>query len=222
MRRMQVGKLHPNWHKCAAGGAPAADGRAAAGSAHGAGTAAGGAARSRLLPAGVRHRGVADARGDCLGWQQLGWFERLFALPDDEQTACCDAAPPALLTHCSSLPVYCLFQNERDDTVDDLVKSDFLHEPGYAQLLCCYALPAQCCRWLFHDIDVVLAAAFFKSLPLLLCAASLSHVAAAGPPWALLHYLTKIFRSHSPPPASCIRCACAMGSTPSTHTAAPS
>ena len=26
----------------------------------------------------------------------------------------------------------CPLQNERDDTVDDLVKSDFLHEPGYA------------------------------------------------------------------------------------------
>ena len=25
----------------------------------------------------------------------------------------------------------CPLQNERDDTVDDLVKSDFLHEPGY-------------------------------------------------------------------------------------------
>ena len=26
-------------------------------------------------------------------------------------------------------------QNERDDTVDDLVKSDFLHEPGWARFL---------------------------------------------------------------------------------------
>ena len=25
----------------------------------------------------------------------------------------------------------CCLQNERDDTVDDLVKSDFLHEPGW-------------------------------------------------------------------------------------------
>ena len=25
----------------------------------------------------------------------------------------------------------CPLQNERDDTVDDLVRSDFLHEPGY-------------------------------------------------------------------------------------------
>jgi len=25
----------------------------------------------------------------------------------------------------------CFLQNERDDTVDDLVRSDFLHEPGY-------------------------------------------------------------------------------------------
>ena len=24
----------------------------------------------------------------------------------------------------------CCLQNERDDTVDDLVRSDFLHEPG--------------------------------------------------------------------------------------------
>ena len=29
-------------------------------------------------------------------------------------------------------PAECPLQNERDDTVDDLVKSDFLHEPGYA------------------------------------------------------------------------------------------
>ncbi len=28
-------------------------------------------------------------------------------------------------------PGECPLQNERDDTVDDLVKSDFLHEPGY-------------------------------------------------------------------------------------------
>ena len=28
-------------------------------------------------------------------------------------------------------PPECPLQNERDDTVDDLVKSDFLHEPGY-------------------------------------------------------------------------------------------
>ena len=27
-------------------------------------------------------------------------------------------------------PAECPLQNERDDTVDDLVKSDFLHEPG--------------------------------------------------------------------------------------------
>ena len=27
-------------------------------------------------------------------------------------------------------PTDCPLQNERDDTVDDLVKSDFLHEPG--------------------------------------------------------------------------------------------
>ena len=27
-------------------------------------------------------------------------------------------------------PSECPLQNERDDTVDDLVKSDFLHEPG--------------------------------------------------------------------------------------------
>ena len=27
-------------------------------------------------------------------------------------------------------PADCPLQNERDDTVDDLVKSDFLHEPG--------------------------------------------------------------------------------------------
>lgn len=27
-------------------------------------------------------------------------------------------------------PLDCPLQNERDDTVDDLVKSDFLHEPG--------------------------------------------------------------------------------------------
>lgn len=26
----------------------------------------------------------------------------------------------------------CPLRNERDDTVDDLVKSDFLHEPGYS------------------------------------------------------------------------------------------
>ena len=26
----------------------------------------------------------------------------------------------------------CFLQNERDDNVDDLVRSDFLHEPGYA------------------------------------------------------------------------------------------
>lgn len=25
----------------------------------------------------------------------------------------------------------CFLQNERDDTLDDLVRSDFLHEPGY-------------------------------------------------------------------------------------------
>ncbi|KAK9837064.1 hypothetical protein WJX84_005883 [Apatococcus fuscideae] len=31
-------------------------------------------------------------------------------------------------------PAECPLQNERDDTVDDLVKSDFLHEPG-SQLL---------------------------------------------------------------------------------------
>ena len=29
-------------------------------------------------------------------------------------------------------PSECPLQNERDDTVDDLVKSDFLHEPGYS------------------------------------------------------------------------------------------
>ena len=28
-------------------------------------------------------------------------------------------------------PAECPLQNERDDMVDDLVKSDFLHEPGY-------------------------------------------------------------------------------------------
>lgn len=28
----------------------------------------------------------------------------------------------------------CCLQNERDDTVDDLVKSDFLHEPGWVHL----------------------------------------------------------------------------------------
>ena len=28
----------------------------------------------------------------------------------------------------------CPLQNETDDTVDDLVKSDYLHEPGYAGL----------------------------------------------------------------------------------------
>ncbi len=31
----------------------------------------------------------------------------------------------------------CPLQNERDDTVDDLVKSDFLHEPGYAHAATC-------------------------------------------------------------------------------------
>jgi myosin-5 len=31
-------------------------------------------------------------------------------------------------------PAECPLQNERDDTVDDLVKSDFLHEPGYVSL----------------------------------------------------------------------------------------
>lgn len=30
----------------------------------------------------------------------------------------------------SLTPAECPLQNERDDTVDDLVKSDFLHEPG--------------------------------------------------------------------------------------------
>jgi hypothetical protein len=29
----------------------------------------------------------------------------------------------------------CCLQNERDDTVDDLVRSDFLHEPGCAACL---------------------------------------------------------------------------------------
>ena len=29
-----------------------------------------------------------------------------------------------------SLSSDCCLQNERDDTVDDLVRSDFLHEPG--------------------------------------------------------------------------------------------
>ena len=42
-------------------------------------------------------------------------------------------------------PAECPLQNERDDTVDDLVKSDFLHEPGYLLHLChvvtsCYLL----------------------------------------------------------------------------------
>ena len=31
-------------------------------------------------------------------------------------------------------PAECPLQNERDDTVDDLVKSDFLHEPGYTHI----------------------------------------------------------------------------------------
>jgi hypothetical protein len=31
-------------------------------------------------------------------------------------------------------PAECPLQNERDDTVDDLVKSDFLHEPGCCSL----------------------------------------------------------------------------------------
>ena len=31
-------------------------------------------------------------------------------------------------------PSDCPLQNERDDTVDDLVKSDFLHEPGLVSL----------------------------------------------------------------------------------------
>lgn len=33
--------------------------------------------------------------------------------------------------------VECPLQNERDDTVDDLVRSDFLHEPGYAVCMSC-------------------------------------------------------------------------------------
>ena len=43
----------------------------------------------------------------------------------------------------------CPLQNERDDTVDDLVKSDFLHEPGCAydkwhqcMHICCWTLCA--------------------------------------------------------------------------------
>jgi hypothetical protein len=40
----------------------------------------------------------------------------------------------------------CPLQNERDDTVDDLVKSDFLHEPGYAHAATCRlpSTPAIC------------------------------------------------------------------------------
>ena len=50
-------------------------------------------------------------------------------------------------------PAEAPLQNERDDTVDDLVKSDFLHEPGWAAPRCfwvdaasCVSPALSCCR----------------------------------------------------------------------------
>lgn len=41
-------------------------------------------------------------------------------------------------------PSECPLQNERDDTVDDLVKSDFLHEPGYLLHLSLFGFSDNC------------------------------------------------------------------------------
>lgn len=41
-------------------------------------------------------------------------------------------------------PAEAPLQNERDDTVDDLVKSDFLHEPGWAAPRCVWVDEASC------------------------------------------------------------------------------
>ena len=54
-----------------------------------------------------------------VGWVWRGSLTHLRRLPNP--------LPLPLLRHCLLPP-----QNERDDTVDDLVKSDFLHEPGCA------------------------------------------------------------------------------------------
>ena len=59
--------------------------------------------------------GAGRSVGRSVGWVWHGLFTHLRRrLPAAPQ-------PPWLLL---------LLQNERDDTVDDLVKSDFLHEPG--------------------------------------------------------------------------------------------
>lgn len=52
------------------------------------------------------------------------------------------------LLGCPPAPTAVSLQNERDDTVDDLVKSDFLHEPGCGPIGCSGLCPALSCQFM--------------------------------------------------------------------------